>query len=127
MDRFRCQEASSFVISGTILDQASTPVPLASISAATLTLYDIDTYDASGSPIDGIINSRNAQDIRNAHDVEIHATSGLFTWTMEPDDNPIITSRRQVERHRALFTFTWTGGSFNYECEIEVVNRRTVS
>lgn len=127
MDRFRCQEDSTFVISGTILDQDDAAVALAALTAATLTLFDLDTYEPGSSPVTGILNERDAQDVLNMNNVTIHATSGLFTWTLQPDDNVIVTPRRQVERHRALFTFTWSAGSFNYECEIEVVNRRTVT
>lgn len=126
MDRIRCTENSTKVVTFTILDQAGDPVPSASLTAATLTLFDLQS-GTGGSPAIGVLNSRDGQDIKNAHNVTIHATSGLVTWTMQPADNIIVTERRQVERHRAMFTFTWSGGSFDYEFEIEVVNLRKAS
>ncbi len=132
MDRYRFNEGSSGTISGTILDPQTSPeaVPLASLTSATLTLFDLNTVDL-GSPISGIINDRHQQDVLNANDVEI--TDGAFIWSVQSADTVILTERRQVERHRALFTFTWGISSSpsvspqeyrtsTYECEIEVAN-----
>lgn len=124
LTRLRVNELSSFTITATILDQASQPVPLSDITVATLTLFDLETYNPSGSPIVGIINSRDAQDVLNANNVTIHATSGLLTWVMQPADNPIVTTRRQIERHRAELHVEFVSGEFNAEWEIEVLNLR---
>src|SRR5687768_6325182 len=104
IDRVRVNERSTKVIEFDILDQAGAAVPAASLSAATLTLVDLDTY-VQGSPSEGIINARDAHNVLNANQVTISA-AGHVVWTMQPGDNPIVTSRRQIERHRAMFRFT---------------------
>lgn len=126
LDRFRMTEQSTGIIEGDIVDQDGEAVPAASLTAATLTLYDYDTGAGGGSPAPGIINDRDAQDILNANDVTIDS-DGHFIWSVQPDDNVIVTLRRQVERHRAMFLFTWATGEFRYECEINVINLRLAS
>lgn len=125
--RIRVNENSSRTITFTLKDNAGTVVPLADITEAELTLYDMDSH-APGSPAVGIISSRDAQNVKNANNVTIHATSGLVTWAMQPEDNPIVTARRQVERHRAQFRFVVSGVELNSEpIELEVVNLRKAS
>ncbi len=129
IDRIRVNERSSKVVTFTILDDAGLPVPVSAISVATLTLYDFQTGQIGGSPQVGILNNRQDQDVLNANDVTIDS-AGLVTWIMQPEDNIISTERRQIERHRAMFSFTWSigsptiAGASTYECEIEVVNLR---
>ena len=128
IDRIRVNESSSRTVTFTLLDNAGAAIPLSAISTAQLTLYDLDTYVPGASPAEGIINSRDAQDVLNANDVTIHSTSGLVTWAMQPDDNIIVTLRRQVERHRAEFRFVTTNGAeLDYQFEVEVVNLRKAS
>jgi hypothetical protein len=62
MTRERFNEGSSGEITGTITDAAGQPVPVGSLTAATLTLYDLETY-VPGSPTLGIINDRDGQDV----------------------------------------------------------------
>lgn len=124
MDRVRVNEQSVKAVTFTITDENSDPVASASLDAAELTLYDVDTY-VGGSPATGIINDRQAQDVLNTNDVTVGATDGLVTWLMQPEDNVIVTELRQVERHRAAFRFAWDTGSFEYEFEIEVTNLRS--
>lgn len=125
IDRIRVNEHSSKTISFTLKDNTGTAVPLSDIDTATLTGYDLDTYTPTSSPVDGILNSRDAQNIKNANNVTIHSTSGLVTFAMQPDDNVIVTSRRQVERHRYEFRFVTTSGAeLDYQIEVEVVNLR---
>jgi hypothetical protein len=132
IDRIRVNEQSSKVVTFTIWDENGDPVPDSILTTAELTLYDLLTGKASGSPMQGVINSRSDQDVLNDHDVTIDA-QGVVTWAMQPEDNIIVTPRRQVERHRAMFSFTWPSaspgrsGSFDYEFEIEVVNMRKAS
>lgn len=121
-------ERSSRTVTFTVTDNAGAAVPLSAITSAALTLYDVDTYVPGASPTVGIINGRDAQDVKNANNVTIHSTSGLVTWSMQPADNVIATSRRQVERHRAEFRFVVTGGvELEYQFEIEVTNLRKAS
>jgi hypothetical protein len=124
--RFRFDEQSSGTIEGDIVDANGDPIPAASLTGAELTLYDWDTGAGGGSPRPGIINSRDAQDVLNLNNVTIDA-EGHFIWSLQPEDNIIITNRRQVERHRAMFLFEWATGEFRFECEVDVNNLRLQS
>jgi hypothetical protein len=115
-------EGSTRDVTFTLYDSAGVVVPLASITSAFLTLWDVDTYEPGGSPTVGIINGRESQNVKNANNVTIHSTSGLVTWTMQAADNPIVTARRQVERHRAKFRFVVGSAELNYKFRIEVRN-----
>ena len=123
IERFRFDERSSGSIEGDIVDREGDPVLAASLTAAELTLYDIDTGAGGGSPRPGILNSRDAQDVLNTNNVAID-NDGHFIWSVQPADNVIVTARRQIERHRAMFYFEWATGEFRFECELDVVNLR---
>ncbi len=123
LDRFRFDEQSSGCIEGDIVDREGAPVPDSSLLSAELTLYDWDTGAGGGSPRPGIINDRDQQDVLNTNDVTIDS-DGHFIWSIQPEDNIIVTNRRQIERHRAMFLFTWATGEFRYECELDVNNLR---
>ena len=127
--RERFTEGSSGYIRGQIVDKDGNAVNGEDLTAATLTLYDMQTK--------AIINSRDEQDINAAglspaslNDVT-YEEDGYFRWDLQPEvrgaspedlgDNRIVTARRQIERHRAEFHFEFPGGAFNYAVEIEVV------
>lgn len=127
--RERFNEQSSGYIRAQIVDKNNNAVSLDDLTAASLTLYDMGTY-VPGSPVVGIINDRDAQDIlatglspAELHDVT-YEDDGYFRWDVQPEDNIIVTPRRQIERHRAEFSFGFVGGSFTFQVEIEVVNLR---
>lgn len=130
--RERFTEGSSGFIRAQLVDQAGEPVEVSSLVSATLTLWDMETGSANVSPTEGIINNRDDQDILGSgspsgdHNVTYEA-DGYFRWDLQPEDNVIVNPRRQVERHRALFIFAWSGGQVPYEVEIEVVNLRRVA
>ncbi len=126
LDTIYPTEGSSRTVTFTLVDNAGVVVPLANIDAATLTLYDLGTYEPGASPTVGIINSRDAQSVLNANNVTVHSTSGLVTWAMQDEDNPIVTPRRQLERHRAMFTFDVGGVILAYELEVVVKNLRPI-
>jgi hypothetical protein len=79
-------------------------VPLTDISTATLTLKD-----ESGT----IINSRNAQNVLNANNVTIHATSGLVTWARQVADTTV-TGDAAATKLDAYFKFTLTDGQVRH-------------
>ncbi len=128
IERLRINERSSRTVTFYLKDNLGNPIPAASLDSLTLTLYDIGTFAPdSGSPSDGIINARNGQDVLNANNVTVHASSGLVTWAMQPEDNIIVTLRRQIERHRAEFVPVANGVELDYQFEIEVLNLRKAS
>lgn len=129
--RERFNEGSSGFIRAQLVDQEGAPVEEQSLSAATLTLWDVETGSAQVSPVEGIINDRDHQDILGSGSPlglnnVTYEDDGYFRWDVQPEDNVIVNPRRQVERHRALLVFEWTGGQLTYEVEIEVVNLRRV-
>ena len=116
-------EGTTLVYTTTITDSAGNALALASIDTLTLTLYDV----ASGS----IINSRTAQDVLNANQVTVHATSGLLTWTALPADMAIVTAAKlagNVEHHVALFEMVYsTTKGLNHEVDLYVTQLENVS
>ncbi len=117
---FEVIERSTAVYTATLKDETDTVIPSASLTTLTLTLYDA----ANGT----IINSRNGQNVLNANNVTIHATSGLLTWTMQPADNVIVWPKAsgQFEKHIALFRWTWSSGAKAGSHEVEIrVRQRT--
>lgn len=126
IERFRFDERSSGSIEFDILDRNGDGVPAGSLTTAELTLFDWDTGAGGGSPHPGVINTRDGQDVNNTNDVTIldTPTTGHVLWSVQPEDNIIVTNRRQVERHRAMFLFIWPTGEFRFECELLVTNLR---
>jgi hypothetical protein len=126
IERFTFDEKSAGSIEFDIYDRDGEPVPVAGILTAELTLYDWDTGAGGGSPHPGIINNRDGQDVLNLNDVTLSdsPTVGHVLWDVQPEDNPIVTNRREVERHRAMFLFAWSGGEFRKELELLVRNLR---
>lgn len=106
------KEKTTHVYTATIKDENGTVVPAASLTTLTLTLY----AKQSGT----IINSRSAQNILNANNVTVNS-SGVLTWTMQPDDNAIVNSALLTESHIALFEWTYSSGSKYGKHEIELV------
>lgn len=103
----------------TLVDQAAVAVPLADISILTLTLQVV------GGPQDGTF-IRTAQNVLNANNVTVHATSGLLTWTIQVTDLAIADATLHVgkkERHVALFEWTLTNGIEDVH-EIELIVKK---
>ncbi|MCP4200655.1 MAG: hypothetical protein GY769_01815 [bacterium] len=103
----------------TIRDADGVAIPLAQLTTIALTLYNV----ADNS----IINSRDAQDVKNTNNVTIHATSGLLTWLIQEADNPIVDPVAfpigESEPHVALFEFTYAGDGTPGKHEIVLMVR----
>lgn len=84
------------------VDDNGAAIALASVSTLVLTLWDRATNK--------IVNSRDAQDVKNANNVTYHATSGLLTWSIQAGDTNLVGGSQQQETHRAKFVLTTTGG-----------------
>lgn len=97
-------ERSSARYTATLLDEAGDPVPAATIEAINLWLRDV----ATGT----YINNREGDDTLDldGSGVTMHATSGLLTWVMHPDDNQIISATRTEEDHEAVIEVIWNSG-----------------
>lgn len=115
-DEYDVQERQSGQVSFTLKDETGAAVASAAMSTMTLTLYNTRTGT--------ILNSREAQNVLNANNVTMHATSGLVTWTMQPADNAIEQPGRDFEVHIGLFRMTWASGAkeFAHRVKLNVYN-----
>src|SRR3989304_1137247 len=95
---------------GALVDEAGAALGPAQLTALTLTLYAlIDTLP--------IINTNTDKNIKNANQGTIDA-DGIFTLTLAPADNAIMSGADSLETtgalnewHRALIKWTWAGGA----------------
>jgi|SRR6185369_7639767 len=99
-------ERTTGIYTATLEDESGVPIPLSSISALELWLYNVKT--------NVIINGRGVmggagQDVKNTNNVTIHATSGLLTWSIQTADNVIVQDFLTSEEHRAVFRATCLG------------------
>jgi hypothetical protein len=122
MTHFFVDEHETFFYTATLVDEAGAPVVLAAVSTLTLTYYAV----ASGT----IINNRNAQNVLNANNVTLHATSGLLTWIGQVADTTCsaTTPEGAYEHRRALFTWTWglPARTGRHEVDLHVRNQAKV-
>lgn len=116
-------EQTTGVIVATLVDEVGAAIPAAALTALTLTLYNRD------SATQEIINSVNGVDILNTGRGTVHASSGLMTITLQPDDNSVVDNTQDLEWHRALITGTYgvNNNVFRYELEFRVRNLAKVS
>lgn len=83
-------------------DNEGNPIPAASLTTFTLTLYVIK--------IDGTLELiRNDQNIPNANNVTVD-TNGVVIWSMQVADLALVEAV-PFERHVALFEWTWSAGA----------------
>jgi hypothetical protein len=92
-------ENTTRIYTATLESEEGVPIGASQISAMTLTYYEMSTGE--------IVNGRNEQHVLNANNVTVHASSGLLTWTLQPDDTAMLLSDAMQEIHRALFEWSW--------------------
>lgn len=116
-------EKTTLRMTATLVDETGAAIPLAGLTTLTLTLYNRD------SATKDIINSVSAVNVLNTGRGTVHATSGLFTLTLDPNDNTIIDATQDLEWHRALLEGTYNGGAkaFKQEIDFPVRNLNKVS
>lgn len=116
------EKSSGPVMTMTLVDETGAAVPLAAISAATLTIY---ARDEASLPI---INAVDHVDVKNVGRGTIHATSGLLTLTLLSADNSIQNAAIDLEWHRLLIEITYSGTKqLKYEIDAPVRNLSKVS
>ena len=103
-------ERTSSRYTATLTDETGAAIDGTALDTATLTLSDV----ATGT----VLNSRTAQNVKNANGVTISA-GGALVWVLDPADTAIVGTAL-VEEHRALFTLTW-GGAGVKACRHEVL------
>jgi len=102
----RVIERTTPVYSARFVDEFGNPVALANLVTVVLTLYNL---------VDGvIINGRDKQDIKNANDVTIHATTGDIIWSLQEADTVLVNPDQipvgNLEAHIALFEWSYGPG-----------------
>lgn len=105
MKTFEVEERSSAQYKATLKDEAGSVIALSDLTTITATIYSED------SSTKAVINSRNAQDIKNANGGTFHATSGLLTLDLSEADNQVLDSALPRERHIVQLDFTYNGGA----------------
>ena len=120
MFSFSGPASSTGVYTGTLKDETGAAVALADLTTLTLTLRTGDTS------LGAVVNSRNAQDVKNANNVTFHATSGLLTWSVQVADMPVPSALGTggSEHHNAVFIATWSSGTkaFRWKVLISVLD-----
>ncbi len=106
-------EKDTPVYYGLIKDHAGAVVDLTAADSLTLTLYEEST--------EAVVNSRTAQNVKNANGVTVYATAQSVTidgvaisynliWPTTIADNAIIGTR-SLEKHIGVFTAIWSSGT----------------
>jgi len=123
---FEFNEDSTGDLTFILADKNGTPIPLANLTTLVLTLY----HKSTGA----IINTRTAQNVLNANNHTVHATSGLVTWSLQAADNVILGALDpdqqwpdgSLERHVAFYKWTYNAGAEqgNVEVQINIRNRK---
>ena len=108
-------EKTTVKITAIVEDENGDGIPAVSLNTLTLTLYSLED--------DTIINSRNDQDVLNTNGVTLDV-SGNLVWTVTPADTIIVNTLLNAERHRAVFEWTYTGGSKNgkHVIDMRIIN-----
>lgn len=119
MSTVRILAGSRGSVSGTFTDELGTGLPSAHLASVRLTLSNIETENLAASPTEGIINAREDDEVFAASPSWLSVDDqGAFTLTLEPDDNVIVVSRRQIERHRVALKVTTDGGQVYWWTDI---------
>lgn len=114
------EKGSGRLIATITEEDGVTPIPVGTLTTLTLTLYADDANQT-------IINGRNAQSILGVNGGAVDA-SGVLTLTLSPADNAIVNTALEVERHIALFEWTWgVGKAGKYELVLLVRNLAKVA
>ena len=98
-------EGDYFVYACTLKDEDGTALPLASIDSLTL-----DLFHESDDGVVTVINSRTAQDVKNANGGTVHATTGAFSLPLYAADNPIVgtPATGELQKHTLRLTLTYS-------------------
>jgi hypothetical protein len=96
-------EGTTPKITATIQDEDGSAIDTADITTLTLNLYNLDDTDNT------IINSRSDQDVHNTNNVTV-SSAGALVWSVQALDT-IMVGSDLVERHRAVFKWTYSSGT----------------
>jgi hypothetical protein len=100
-------EGTNGIYTFELIDENAEGIDSVQLETLTLTYHDWNTVT--------IINNRQYQDVKNAHDVTVTTVAGpplvtTIEWLLTPADTIIVDPRLTRELHVALFRWTWDGG-----------------
>lgn len=106
----------TFQVSFALKDQYGVAVPLSDITSLALTFTNEDGT---------IQNNRNALNALNTNNVVVGST-GIVTWSGTASDSAVYLSQPgQIETRRALFVWTYAGGSGQKTLTLRFANIRS--
>ncbi len=109
------QERQSLRVGFTWLDETNTPIPLADVTALTLTLRNPRTG--------AVLNSRDGQNVLNTNGVTFGVTNGETRWNVTPADLTIVDDTLDVEERHAMFRLEWgTDKAFEHRVVLRAAN-----
>src|SRR3972149_6046041 len=115
---FHVNEKSTAQYTATIVaNDGVTPLASATLTGLVLTLYVIK-QDGT----EGIVNSRDAQNVLNANNVTV-SVGGLLTWIVQVADTTLVEAI-PFERHIALFEWAWPSGAGKHDVVVRVRHLR---
>jgi hypothetical protein len=94
-------EGSTKTYSVQLVDETGADLPSDVLLSLTLTYYDKDTLT--------VINARQDQDVLDGNDVTV-SVDGLIEWNMQVEDTALVDSRKGLEAHIILLTWSWQSG-----------------
>lgn len=113
--RWPFAEETTQRITAVIRDETGAAIPGSALETLTLTLYALDANLT-------ILNGRDRQDILGENGGSVNA-QGELVLLLNPEDNAIIDDSVRVERHVALFEWTYNDGRIGrQELVLKVVN-----
>lgn len=101
-----------------LTDETGTPIPAASLTAFTVTVYDVATGTVLVAP----------RNVLNAGGGTV-GTDGRWTIRLDAADNALLNQARRTETHRVYLEWTWSGGARKgrQEFDLTIDNLQKVS
>jgi hypothetical protein len=99
------KECTTPKLSFSLRDHEDAAIALEDLVTLTLTF----THETTGD----VINSRDAQDVKNLNGVVV-APNGDVTWQLTALDTALVSQRSTQEPRRALFEFTWLDSTVSH-------------
>ena len=99
-------EGTTPEITANLQDENGDAVAGSNLTTLTLTLFSRNDLSYP------IINTREDQNVLNVNDVTVDE-AGLVTWSTQPEDTIVYDSNLKLEKHRAVFEWTYDSGAKN--------------
>lgn len=87
---FPAKQGATTLAKITLVDATGAAIPASAVSSLLLTYWNAEQTPAA------IINTRTAQNVKNANNGTLGATDGLFTWALQALDTAIVDQARAI-------------------------------